>query len=92
MLKTIEIKALDNGAHRTQNGRVCPDGYAIIPDDIEIPDTFPFVNITTKKKDGKVYVKTMTAGEVPPPKPVEPVITIEDRMDAAEAAILALMG
>jgi len=45
-MKVIEIKALSNGAHRNQAGiNYIPDGYAQIPDDMPIPDTFPFVNI-----------------------------------------------
>ncbi len=47
IMKIIEIKALDNGAHRNQTGnfKTIPEGYALIPDDMVIPSTFPFVNI-----------------------------------------------
>lgn len=48
-MRLIEIKTLDNGAHNNQtiNGIITliPDGWAIIPDNLEIPETFPFVNI-----------------------------------------------
>lgn len=45
-MKIIEIEALENGAHRNQTGiNHVPEGYAQIPDDMPIPDTFPFVNI-----------------------------------------------
>ena len=48
-MKIIEIKALDNGAHRNQTWNSydynIPEGWAEIPDDMPIPDTFPFVNI-----------------------------------------------
>ena len=46
-MKIIEIKALSNGAHRNQTGNFSeiPFGWAQIPDDMPIPDTFPFVNI-----------------------------------------------
>ena len=46
-MQIIEIKALDNGARRNQTGNftTIPEGYALIPDDMTIPDTFPFVNI-----------------------------------------------
>lgn len=48
-MKIIEMKALDNGAHRNQTWNShdydIPKGYAQIPDDMSIPDTFPFVNI-----------------------------------------------
>lgn len=47
-MKIIEIQALSNGAHRNQKSdsiTTIPKGYAQIPDDMPIPDTFPFVNI-----------------------------------------------
>ena len=46
-MRVIEIKALDNGARRNQTGNLAtiPEGWAQIPDDMPIPDTFPFVNI-----------------------------------------------
>ena len=53
-MKIIEIQALSNGAHRNQNGALSsvPDGWAVIPEDMEIPSTFPFVDITVE--DGVV--------------------------------------
>ena len=50
-MKIIEIDALANGAHRNQDGafETVPSGWAVIPDDMEIPDTFPFVNIETEE-------------------------------------------
>ena len=64
----IEIAALDNGAHRNQTGtfRTIPDGWAEVPSSIDIPDTFPFVNIEVE--DG--VVTSMTAGVVPEPEPM----------------------
>lgn len=46
-MRIIEIKALENGGHNNQNANFVkiPEGYALIPDDMPIPDTFPFVNI-----------------------------------------------
>ena len=45
--KIIEIAPMNNGAHNNQNGNFSsvPNGWAIIPDDMKIPDTFPFVDI-----------------------------------------------
>jgi hypothetical protein len=61
-MKIIEINALDNGAHNNQTYHgIVPDGWAIIPDDMVIPDTFPFVNIGVE--DGVVV--SMTAGVMP---------------------------
>lgn len=62
-MKIIEIKALDNGAHRNQTGAIktVPEGWAIIPDEITIPASFPFVDV--KVKDG--IVTSLTEGIVP---------------------------
>lgn len=86
-MRIIEIKALSNGAHRNQDGGldVIPSGWAVIPDDMELPDTFPFVDIEVEKVehtrestilDGEpetytvMTVTSMTAGTVPEPEPV----------------------
>lgn len=63
----IEITALDNGAHKNQNGTLnaVPDGWALIPDTIEIPGTYPFVDITVEEINGVQTVTSMTAGTVP---------------------------
>ena len=61
-MNIIEINALINGAHRNQSGaNVLPEGWAIIPDDIIIPKSFPFVDIEV---DGNI-VTSMTARELP---------------------------
>lgn len=76
-MKLIEITALSNGAHRNQtyNGSTVPDGWAVIPDGMAVPDTFPFVNLTV---DGQT-VTSMTAGTIPEPEPEpEPEPTAED--------------
>ena len=67
-MRIIEIKALENGAHRNQSGDfiAAPEGWAIIPADMEIPETFPFVDIEV---DGKIVTK-MTAGVKPEPAPM----------------------
>lgn len=79
----IEIAAQSNGAHRNQTGtfRTIPDGWAEVPSSIEIPDTFPFVDITV---DGQT-VTSMTAGVVPEPEP-EPT-PAPTQLDCIEAQI-----
>ena len=81
-MRLIEIKELDNGAHNNQtiNGVIpVPDGWAVIPDDMTIPDTFPFVGIEV---DGQTVV-SMTAGTVPEPEPEqEPEPTTDDVINA----------
>lgn len=93
----IKIEPHSNGAHDnctyndvSPDTFQVPEGYAIVPDDMPIPETFPFVNITvTKTKPPRV--KTMTAGVVPPPEPVPYVPTTEERLAAVESAMLAVM-
>ena len=83
-MQIIEITALENGAHRNQNGFIgdIPDGWAVIPDSIEVPDTFPFVDITVE--DG--IVTGMTSGIVPDaPDPGSKKPSVEDRLTALEA-------
>lgn len=83
-MKIIEIEALSNGGHRNQtiDGVLSniPIGWAVIPDDMEIPSTFPFVNIEVNS-DG--IVTSMTEGVVPelPPAP-EPIPTTDEILDA----------
>lgn len=85
-MRFIEIEALENGAHRNQDSTLSyiPEGWAIIPDTIEIPDTFPFVNIEVE--DG--VVTKMTAGVVPEPIPMpEP-----KQEPSADDVLNALLG
>lgn len=66
-MKIIEIMPLSNGAHRNQettSTRV-PDGWAVIPDDMAIPETYPFVDLVVEGQ----RVVSMTAGVVPDPEP-----------------------
>lgn len=76
----IEIAALSNGAHRNQNGFIgeVPEGWAVIPDTIKIPDTYPFVNITVD--DG--VVTSMTAGTMPEHEEVDAEPTQLDIIEA----------
>lgn len=88
-MRIIEIAALDNGAHRNQTGTfsAVPDGWAVIPENIVMPDTFPFVDIEV---DGQT-VTSMTAGTVPAPEPEpEPEPTQLDRVEA-QAVYTAMM-
>ena len=77
----IEIAALDNGAHRNQTGnlRTIPEGWAVVPDTIEVPDSFPFVDIEV---EGQTVI-AMTAGVMPEPEPApEPEPTTEELLNA----------
>ena len=75
-MRIIEINAFENGSHRNQTGTFeqIPDGWAVIPDDMETPN-FPFGDITVKKIDGIVTVTEWSAKNVdiePFPKYEEP--------------------
>ena len=83
-MKIIQICPLDNGAHNNQmtdRNISLPNGWAVIPEDMVIPETFPFVDITVK---GSI-VTAMTAGAVP--EPVEP--TLEELRTAKLAQLNA---
>lgn len=81
-MQIIEIAPQSNGAHRNQtvNGTVTPpDGWAIIPDGMEIPDSFPFVGVEAENG----VVTALTPGEAPEPTPdPEPEPTQMDRIEA----------
>lgn len=88
-MQIIEIAALENGAHRNQTGtfRAIPEGWAVVPEGMEIPATFPFVDI--EAEDG--VVTSMTAGTVPEPEPEPtPAPSQLDRVEA-QATYTAMM-
>ena len=77
----IEIEELSNGAHRNQSGnmRKIPTGWAVIPDGMSIPASFPFVDITVENG----VVKSITGGKVPETEPEpQPDHTAQDDVDA----------
>lgn len=90
-MKIIEIQGLSNGAHRNQettSTRV-PDGWAVIPADVSIPETFPFVDIQVEGNK----VVSMTAGVVPEPEPEpEPEPTETEQLRADVDFLSAMMG
>lgn len=84
-MRIVEIKALDNGAHNNQTidgvFNVIPDGYAVIPDDMEC-ENFPFGEVKAEEIDGVMTVTEWIAGEIPEPEPIpEPESTAEELLD-----------
>ena len=69
-MQIIEIKALENGAHRNQNGFIgdIPDGWAVIPDNIETQN-FPFGDIDVEEIDGIMTVTHWEPGIIPGQEP-----------------------
>ena len=89
MKKFIKIEPFDNGAHDnyTINSELeQTEGWAVIPDDMEVPDTFPFVNI--KVKDG--IVTEMTPGAVHKAEPLP--VTEMEKIRADIDYLSAIMG
>ena len=89
-MKLIEVQAMDNGAHRNQTttSTTIPTGWAEIPADVAIPDTFPFVDLVVEGQ----RVVSMTAGVVPDPEPhpePEPTETEQLRADVDFLAAMA---
>ena len=89
-MRIVEIQALPNGAHRNQTGNfsAIPAGWAEIPADVAIPETFPFVGLTVEGNQ----VVSMTEGVVPAPEPEpepEPTETEQLRADVDFLAAMA---
>lgn len=89
-MRIIEIQALPNGAHRNQTttSTTIPTGWAEIPADVSIPETFPFVDIQVEGNK----VVSMTAVVVPEPEPQpepEPTETEQLRADVDFLAAMA---
>lgn len=86
-MRIIEIKKIPNGAHNNQtiNGPISvPDGWAILPDDMETPNS-PFGDITVDGRTPPV-VTSWTPLPIPEPEPEpEPSPTTEDRVAALES-------
>ena len=90
-MRIIEIQALSNGAHRNQTttSTAIPTGWAEIPADVAIPETFPFVDLVVEGQ----RVVSMTAGVVPEPEPEpEPEPTETEQLRADVDFLSAMMG
>ena len=77
-MRIIEINASENGAHRNQNANsdiTVPEGWAIIPENMEMPATFPFVDIDVENG----VVTEMREGVMPPVS--EPISEPESETD-----------
>ena len=66
-MNLIKITALPSGAHENRNSpweTTVPDGWAIIPKNVPIPESFPFVDIEVQEIDGAQTVTKMTGREI----------------------------
>lgn len=78
----IELAPLKNGAHRNQTtSRLLPvpNGWAVIPEEMALPETFPFVEVEAQAG----IVTALTPGTMPKPEP-EPVPTVDARVAKLE--------
>ena len=60
----IKIEPLENGAHANRMlswETTVPEGWAVIPEGMKLPSSFPFVEIKTEEQDGVLTVTRMTA-------------------------------
>ena len=83
-MKIIEIKALENGAHRNQEGnfKIITDNWAVIPENIKTPN-FPFGEIEVEEIDGVMTVTKWIPGEIPASEETSaPEPAAEDDIDA----------
>ena len=74
-MKIIELSALSNGAHRNMESSAWlapPEGWAMIPEEMALPDTYPFVGVEAEEIDGVMTVTALTPGTVPEPD-LEPI-------------------
>lgn len=66
-MNLVKTAALDSGAHENRNypwETTVPDGWAVIPKNIMIPESFPFVDIEVQEVDGVQTVIKMTGHEI----------------------------
>lgn len=66
-MNLIKIAAMDSGAHENHNSpwkTTVPDGWAVIPKNVTVPESFPFVDIEVQEVDGVQTVTKMTGHEI----------------------------
>lgn len=74
-MKIIELSALSNGAHLNMESSAWlapPEGWAMIPEEMALPDTYPFVEVEAEEIDGIMTVTALTPGTMPEPD-LEPI-------------------
>ena len=99
----IKIEKNNDGSRAFQIGGVLEDGWVFVPDDIAIPDTFPFVNIKTemvthpatetREEYTQLEVVSMTNGEeikVEEPVISSPETELEAKVSELEEQLAAM--
>lgn len=90
----IKIDKNPDGSHAFQIGGVLEDGWAFVSDELERPNTFPYVDIVTEtvtypatddhEEYSRLEVISMTDGEVIPVEEPDTGLTQEERITALE--------
>ena len=79
----IKIDKNPDGSHAFQTGGMLESGWAMVPDTIELPDTFPYVNIETYDN----IVVSMAAGEE-----CIPMLTMDDLRHTRETQCFPIIN
>lgn len=87
-MKIIELSALSNGAHRNMDSSALSvplEGWAMIPEEMALPDTYPFVEVEAEEIDGVMTVTALTPGTVPEPdlEPIKAQRIAQSKVDLA---------
>ena len=87
-MKIIELSALSNGAHRNMDSSALSvplEGWAMIPEEMALPDTYPFVEVEAEEIDGIMTVTALTPGTVPEPdlEPIKAQRIAQSKVDLA---------
>lgn len=91
-MNIIEITALENGAHRNQNGAaVPPAGWAVVPEGMTL-ENFPFGTVMAEEVDGIMTVTGWVAGELPTVEEVEALPSELEQLRADVDFIAAMTG
>lgn len=70
-MRYICLDELSNGGHKNQSGGACPQGWAVIPDDMEL-EHFPFGRAMAEEVDGVLTLVGWVAYDYPPSPTPEP--------------------
>ena len=89
----IRIEPFDNGGHANQSTtpRNIPDGWAVVPEDMELPN-FPFGTVEFEEINGVMTVTKWIAGEIPEIPEEEKPITETEQLRADVDYIAAMTG
>lgn len=92
----IQIEKNADGSHAFQTGGAMDNGWAVVPSDMQIPDSFPYVDIevgevTRPSIDGgadivRMEVLSMTERAIPEP----PELAYEPSVDEVLSALLGV--